>query len=132
LEKMEFRWKNISPDRVDILKKFARHNRKEMTDAERWLWEYLRTIPEVRFRRQHPIGDYIVDFVCLRLSLIIEVDGAYHSTPLQQREDAIRSEFLNEQGFFILRFSNEEVLYDTDNVIKSITKQIKQRKILFS
>lgn len=129
---MGYRWNNISPDRVNILKEFARQNRKGMTDAERWLWEYLRVIPDVRFRRQHPIGDYIVDFVSLKLSLIIEVDGAYHSTPFQQYEDAARSEFLKEQGFFILRFSNEEVLYDTDNVIKTITVQIKQRKILFS
>ena len=128
---MEYNWQNISVDRVDILKDFARENRREMTDAERWMWEHLRTIPNVRFRRQHPIGDYIVDFVCLRLNLIIEVDGAYHNEPQQQVEDAIRSEYLSEHGFLILRFTNEEVLYDTESVIQTINKQIQQRKLLY-
>ena len=102
-----------------------------MTDAERWLWEHLRRLPNIRFRRQHPIGDYIVDFVCLRMNLIIEVDGAYHNEAQQQHEDALRSQFLREQGFIILRFTNEEVLYDTDSVVQTITKQIKQCKQLF-
>ena len=128
---MEYNWQNISVDRVDILKDFARENRREMTDAERWMWEHLRTIPDVRFRRQHPIGDYIVDFVCLRLNLIIEVDGAYHNEPKQQVEDTIRSEYLSEHGFLILRFTNEEVLYDTESVIQTINKQIQQRKLLY-
>jgi len=77
------------------------------------------------------LSDYIVDFVCLKLNLIIEVDGAYHNEPLQQEEDAIRSEYLREMGFIILRFTNEEVLYDTDSVIQTINKQIQQRKLLF-
>lgn len=128
---MDYDWQTSSPDRYDILKGFARENRKEMTDAEQWLWEHLRTIPEFRFRRQHPIGDYIVDFVCLRLNLIIEVDGAYHNEPQQQEEDAIRSEYLREQGFIILRFKNEEVLYDTETVIQTINKEIQQRKLLY-
>ena len=128
---MDYDWQTSSPDRYDILKGFARENRKEMTDAEQWLWEHLRTIPEFRFRHQHPIGDYIVDFVCLRLNLIIEVDGAYHNEPQQQEEDAIRSEYLREQGFIILRFKNEEVLYDTETVIQTINKEIQQRKLLY-
>lgn len=128
---VEHSWQNISPDRVELLKGFARSNRREMTDAERWLWEQLRRMPDVRFRRQHPIGDYIVDFVCLRLNLIIEVDGAYHNEPAQQQEDALRSEYLREKGFIILRFTNEEVLYDSGQVLQAIAKQIKQCKILF-
>ena len=128
---MEYNWQNIAPDRVGILKEYARENRREMTDAERWMWEHLRTIPKVRFRRQHPIGDYIVDFVCLRLNLIIEVDGAYHNEPRQQIDDDIREEWLRKQGFIILRFTNEEVLYDIDNVLHTITDQINHCKILF-
>ena len=128
---MDYDWKTSSPDRYDILKGFARENRKGMTDAEQWIWEHLRTIPDIRFRRQHPIGDYIVDFVCLKLNLIIEVDGAYHNEPQQQTEDAIRSEYLREHGFIILRFTNEEVLYDTESVIQTINKQIQQRKLLY-
>ena len=102
-----------------------------MTDAELWMWEHLRSIPEIRFRRQHSIGDYIVDFVCLKLNLIIEVDGAYHNEPQQQQEDAIRSQFLREQGFIILRFTNEQVLYDTDSVVQTINKQIQHCKLLY-
>ena len=128
---MDYKWQNISVDRVGILKDFARKNRREMTDAEKWMWEHLRTIPDVRFRRQHPIGDYIVDFVCLKFNLIIEVDGAYHNEPQQQAEDAIRSDYLRDHGFFILRFTNEEVLYDTESVIQTINKQIQQRKLLY-
>ena len=128
---MDYEWQQIAPDRVGILKDFARENRKGMTDSEQWLWEHLRTIPDFRFRRQHPIGDYIADFVCLRLNLIIEVDGAYHNEPQQQHEDELRSSFLREQGFIILRFTNEDVLYDTESVIQRIHKQIKQCKILF-
>ena len=128
---MDYKWQNISVDRVDILKDFARKNRREMTDAEKWMWEHLRTIPDVRFRRQHPIGDYIVDFVCLKFNLIIEVDGAYHNDPQQQAEDAIRSDYLRDHGFIILRFTNEEVLYDTESVIQTINKQIQQRKLLY-
>jgi very-short-patch-repair endonuclease len=128
---MDYKWQNISVDRVGILKDFARKNRREMTDAEKWMWEHLRTIPDVRFRRQHPIGDYIVDFVCLKFNLIIEVDGAYHNEPQQQAEDAIRSDYLRDHGFIILRFTNEEVLYDTESVIQTINKQIQQRKLLY-
>ena len=128
---MDYDWQTSSPDRYDILKGFARENRKGMTDAEKWMWEHLRTIPDVRFRRQHPIGDYIVDFVCLKFNLIIEVDGAYHNEPQQQTEDAIRSDYSRDHGFIILRFTNEEVLYDTESVIQTINKQIQQRKLLY-
>lgn len=128
---MDYDWQTSSPDRYDILKGFARENRKGMTDAEQWIWEHLQTIPDIRFRRQHPIGDYIVDFVCLKLNLIIEVDGAYHNEPQQQAEDAIRSDYLRDHGFIILRFTNEEVLYDTESVIQTINKQIQQRKLLY-
>ena len=128
---MDYDWQTSSPDRYDILKGFARENRKGMTDAEQWMWEHLRTIPEIRFRRQHPIGDYIVDFVCLNLNLIIEIDGAYHNEPQQQAEDAIRSDYLRDHGFIILRFTNEEVLYDTETVIQTINKEIQQRKLLY-
>ena len=71
-----------APDRYTILKEFARENRKNMTLSETLLWEQLRRLPSTfHFRRQHIIGDYIVDFVCLEQSLIIEVDGGYHSEP---------------------------------------------------
>ncbi len=96
-----------------------------MTDAERAMWNVLRgNIPGFRFRRQHPIGDYIVDFVCLPKRLVIEVDGGYHSEPRQVDDDEVRSMNLNSWGYNVVRFSNEEVLYDTDKVIERIKNQL--------
>ena len=95
-----------------------------MTDAERVLWDAIRTIPNVHFRRQHPIGDYIADYICLKQKLVIEVDGGYHSEPRQQEDDKTRTSNLNNPGYRVIRFSNEEVLYDTDNVIEQIKNNI--------
>ncbi len=95
-----------------------------MTDAERALWNAIRNIPNKRFRRQHPIGDYIADFICLKHKPIIEVDGGYHSEPHQQEDDAARTLDLNRMGYRVIRFSNEEVLYNTENVIEQIKNSI--------
>lgn len=70
--------------------------------------------------RQHIIGDYIVDFLSRDDGLIIEVDGGYHSEPRQQEYDSQRTDWLEQQGYHILRFSNEEVMNDIENVIKTI------------
>ena len=72
------------------------------------------------FLRQHVIGDYIVDFVSRHGGLVIEVDGGYHSEPRQKEDDQLREEKLEEMGYHIIRFSNEEVLYDIDNVLNQI------------
>ena len=114
-------YRTASPDRYVLLKEYARENRRNPTLAESVLWEHLRTLDiSTRFNRQHVIGDYIVDFVSQREGLIIEVDGAYHAERQQQQDDAIREQELEEMGFHVMRFSNEEVLYDTDNVIAQI------------
>ena len=73
-----------------------------------------------RFVRQHVIGDYIVDFVCLEKQLVIEVDGGYHAERQQQEDDQLRTEWLNSVGFSVIRFSNEEVLYQRDKVLEKI------------
>ena len=104
-----------------LLKQFAHENRNNMTEAESVLWQYLRCNSlGHKFLRQYIIGNYIVDFICRDEGLIIEVDGAYHSEPRQQQDDEIREEWLKSQGYHIIRFSNEEVLMDTDNVISEI------------
>ena len=104
-----------------MLKEFARENRRHMTEAESILWDCLRNNEVgVKFLRQHVIGDYIVDFVSRYGGLIIEVDGGYHSEPKQQESDAMREEALERLGFHFLRFSNEEVLYETDRVLDEI------------
>ena len=118
-------YKTASPDRYHILKDFAKENRTEMTLAEEVLWKELKgTRGDCHFRRQHPIGDFIVDFVCLSQNLVIEVDGAYHKQPQQEVDDETRTEYLNEMGFNVLRFTNEEIYTDIDNVIEQITEFI--------
>ena len=105
------------PDRYALLKSFSKNNKKEPTEAENVLWQVLRGKGlGQKFRRQHVIGDYIADFVCLSHSLVIEVDGGYHKEPKQQEIDAIRTEFLEYVGFTVLRFTNEEILQDLDSV----------------
>ena len=114
-------YKTASPDRYGLLKAFARENRNNATLAETVLWEHLRCNQlGIKFLRQHIIGDYIVDFVSRECGLIIEVDGGYHSEPRQQEDDTIREQILEQLGYHILRFSNEEVLYDIDNVTNQI------------
>lgn len=114
-----------SPDLYSVLKENARKNRKKMTEAESVLWEYLRRWPRpYRFRRQHIIGDYIVDFACLAANLVVEVDGGYHFTDKQIALDEIRSEYLAAQGFRIVRFSNEQVISEPDIVIDKIKEAI--------
>ena len=116
---MDFHWS--SPDRYEILKGFAKENRKNQTLAESVLWEALRTLDVgTRFNRQFIIGDYIVDFVSQREGLIIEVDGGYHAERQQQENDERRENDLEQMGFHVMRFTNEEVLYDLDNVLQQI------------
>jgi leucyl-tRNA synthetase len=89
----------------------ARINRKGSTEAEEALWQQLRNNKVgYKFRRQHPVDGFIADFACLQKGLIIEVDGGYHNNPEQQAYDAYRTKELEELGFIILRFSNDEVL----------------------
>jgi very-short-patch-repair endonuclease len=122
---MGYRHETASPDRYDLLKEFAKNNRREMTLSETILWESLRKeLKGFRFRRQHAIGDYIADFVCLSKKLVIEVDGGYHDTPEQQADDQIRTEVFRRMGFEVLRFKNEEVNLDVKEVIQKIKKEL--------
>ena len=99
----------------------AKRMRKEPTDAEAALWELLRDKKlGDKFRRQHLIDDFIVDFVCLSKNLVIEVDGGYHSDPTQKEYDQQRTLYLNEKGFRVIRFTNEEVLGNTEAVLTKI------------
>ena len=118
-------YKTASPDRYRLLKGFALENRKNQTLAEQVLWNHIRAEQlDVKVLRQHIIGDYIVDFLIPDVSLIIEVDGAYHTECEQMQEDEQREETLNRMGYRVIRFTNEEVLYDTDNVLETIIKEI--------
>lgn len=110
-----------SVDRYELLKGFAHENRVNMTLAESVLWENIRkNALGHKFLRQYIIGDYIVDFVCRDEGLVIEVDGAYHSEPRQQVDDEIREQWLIAQGYHVMRFSNDEVIYNIDMVLETI------------
>ena len=91
------------------------------------MWEHLRARQlAVKFNRQHIIGDYIVDFVCIEKKLVIEVDGGYHSEYEQIEKDEFRTQRLNELGFSVIRFKNEEVLGDISNVLKKIKSKLNE------
>ena len=79
----------------------------------------------MKIQRQHIIGDFIVDFLAPNERLIIEVDGAYHAEPRQKADDELRTGILEGKGYKVIRFSNEEVLYDTDMTIKKIKEALK-------
>lgn len=98
----------------------ARLLRKSFTDAELRLWQLLRSrnLRKFKFRRQHPIGSYIVDFVCLEKRLVIEVDGSQHMQ--QAQYDSKRTEQLEAAGYQVLRFGDNDVLARTDNVMQAI------------
>jgi very-short-patch-repair endonuclease len=122
--KTGFRNNIVSPN-YQFLKENARRMRAYPTDAERLLWKVISEDKlGVRFRRQHIIGDYIVDFACLRNGLIIEIDGGYHANPEQQIEDEQRTVFLQSRGFQVIRFTNEEVLNNLDYDINSIKQNL--------
>ena len=92
-----------------------------MTEAESALWKYLKSNGlGHKFLRQHIIGDYIVDFLCRDKMLVIEVDGGYHSERTQQEDDAVRQQWLESIGYKVIRFSNEEVLFNLDKTINTI------------
>ena len=102
------------------LKPIAREMRREPTEAENMLWQHLRgyNLSGFKFRRQHNIERFIVDFYCAKAKLVIEVDGPIHQ--YQPEEDAIRQEYLESQNLKVLRFKNEDVLNNVNEVIKQI------------
>lgn len=96
--------------------------RNNMTEPEKKLWEYLRTKPKgYKFRRQHPISNYILDFYCHKLKLSIEVDGTNHLTKKQREIDNQRTEYLKSLGIKEFRFTNEEILNQFEQSIEYIS-----------
>jgi len=121
---MEYKW--AAPDRYGLLKEFAKQNKEHMTYAENFLWIHLLgSSLGVKFRRQFIIGDYIADFACLPKRFVIEVDGGYHSEPIQIEDDEMRTMWLNRMGWKVIRFSNDEVLHDITSVLNIIKDNIR-------
>jgi very-short-patch-repair endonuclease len=111
-----------NPATASILYQNAKENRKKATEAEKKLWNEIRNRKlEYKFRRQHPIDNYIADFICLEQKLIIEVDGGYH-TQTKEYDDA-RTAVLNELGYRVIRFTNEEVINDIKNVLSKLKSE---------
>jgi very-short-patch-repair endonuclease len=102
------------------LSNLAKKLRKEMTIAERVLWRQLRAkqFENLKFRRQQPIGDYIVDFVCFEKKLIIEVDGGQHAE--NEEADRERTNWLEDRGYRVIRFWNNDVLRNCSGVMEKI------------
>lgn len=106
-----------------IYKQRRQDLRNNCTDAESQLWQKLKgTQLGVKFRRQHGIGDYIVDFYCPAKKLVIELDGSQHME--NQEYDAIRTNFLNAQGIKVLRFWNNEVMANMEGVLQTILLEV--------
>jgi very-short-patch-repair endonuclease len=104
----------------------ARQSRQFSTDAERRIWSALRDrrLSRYKFRRQHPIGRYVVDFVCIEHRLAIELDGGQHATDPQ---DPSRTDWLERQGWQVIRFWNNDVLSNTGAVLETILRAVRSR-----
>lgn len=129
-------FKTADPMLWKTTKEYGRLNRKQPTKAEDLLWQNLRNNKQgVKFRRQHSIGGYIVDFAALEVKLVIEVDGGYHNKSAQQNADRLRQDTMEQHGYAVVRFSNEQVLHQMTNVLQQVRDyifQTKQRKLLQS
>jgi len=113
---------------MDKLKRFQKELRASQTDAENLLWYRLRNrnLFKYKFRRQHTLQAYIVDFVCLEKSLIIELDGGQHAE--QQTYDEKRTQQLKKEGFQVLRFWNNEVLNNIEGVLFVVQEALVNQK----
>lgn len=107
-------------------RRYAKRLRREQTDAERALWAKLhgRQLAGVKFRRQEPIGPYIVDFVSYGTKLIVELDGGHHNKPAEQVKDRERSAWLEGQGFRVIRFWNTDILWNVEGVLAEILEEL--------
>ena len=115
------KYETARPSTYKLLKELQNEQKKHTTQAESVLWEQLKTKKlGIKFRRQHIIDMFIVDFVCLSKKLIIEVDGGYHDTPIQKEADELRTKILNEFGYKVIRFKNEDVIGNIEKVLIKI------------
>jgi len=104
----------------------AKGLRKKSTDAEKLLWSRLRAgrCEGMKFRRQHPVGQYIVDFVCLERKLIIELDGGQHALPGEAWKDRQRDAWLEKEGYTVVRFWDNEVLMNRNGILDAIMERL--------
>ncbi len=115
-------WKGASPQIFSNAKRL----RDNATEAEEIVWLALRNsqLDGYKFRRQHPLLNYVVDFYCHQLKLVIEIDGEYHQTVEQKKLDKDRTENIEFQGLYVIRFTNDEVLTDINSALNKIKEFI--------
>ena len=108
------------------LKGFAQAERKKPTDAESLLWQLLRRrqLCGFKFRRQHQFGDYLADFFCNEAKLVVECDGPIHEANERWHHDQMRDAYMASQGLHVLRFTNEQVLNETERVLREIENSL--------
>jgi len=119
----------LSTRKSDNRTQRARRLRRDVTDAERVLWQRLRAIKPngSHFRRQATIGPYFADFACHEKRLVIELDGGQHNTSQGVEADEKRTAFLQSRGYRVLRFWNNDVLGNIDGVMKAISEALEDR-----
>ena len=130
LERKRYAWQSANPVLYKDLKIRAAEMRDKMTEAEALLWTILsgKKFDGYKFRRQHIIDQFIVDFVCLKENLVIEVDGNFHYDAEHLEKDRARTEILNSLGFKVIKFKNEEVLQNLDAVLAKISYELKTQE----
>jgi len=113
---------------VKGLTHLAKDLRKRSTDMEQLLWSRLRAgrFEGMKFRRQHPMGKYIVDFVCLERKFIIELDGGHHALQEEIQKDKERNDWLEDEGYTVVRFWDNEVLMNTSGVLEVIREKLRK------
>ena len=132
MNEKKFVFETAEETSYDLLKQYANENKMFMTEAEQLLWKLLRGKGiGYKFRRQHIIGEYIVDFANLHYKLVIEVDGKYHFKGDQPVSDEIRTADLNRMGYTVIRFTNDEVLNNIHQVEWQIKNVIKKMEISY-
>ncbi len=121
--------KNMFYGAPQILFEFAKELRNNQTETEVFLWNYIskNQIEGARFKRQHPILYFIADFYCHKAKLIIEINGIYHQLPEQHQYDIERDGELNCLGLKVLRFTNKEILFETEKGLEIIRTEVKNR-----
>jgi len=117
--------------RNPITQNHAKDLRKNLTKAEAIIWNYLKgkQIKGVKFRRQFPIGIYIVDFAAVEIKLIIEIDGATHSSDDRVKYDNARTQFLTSQGWKVIRVWNNDIYNNLNGILQSISQIVQELKL---
>jgi|GEM_PF-136606 len=117
---------NADPLTYNLVKQFVKQHRAQPTQAEDFLWQQLKNkqLKGYKFRRQHVIGNFIADFVCLSKKLIIEVDGLIHQLPENRISDKERTMWLESKGYSVFRISNEEVLHNIEQILSEIKQKL--------